>query len=205
MTDDTKRTDRTVDLTIDIDATLEEVWQALTTGEGIARWFAPYAAVTPGEGGSASIGWRMNADTLRPLSSPRNSGRTPLPSSGGSGSRLKTNRMRLSEKVMLSTIASPAKELPSAATVTWVKSTVMGAKNTPAATPTVFGDGLLCLVTPIVRMAASTASGGQSLHGLNHGAGPGTFHYQLWYRNSADNFCTPARFNLSSGYTIVFP
>ena len=57
MTNDSKRTDRTVDLTIDIDATLEEVWQALTTGEGIARWFAPYAAVTPGEGGSVSVGW----------------------------------------------------------------------------------------------------------------------------------------------------
>ena len=48
---------RALDLSIDIDATLEEVWQALTTGEGIARWFAPYAAVTPGEGGSVSIGW----------------------------------------------------------------------------------------------------------------------------------------------------
>lgn len=57
MTDDPRRTDRTVDLSIDIDATLEEVWQALTTGEGIARWFAPYASVTPGEGGSVSIGW----------------------------------------------------------------------------------------------------------------------------------------------------
>jgi uncharacterized protein YndB with AHSA1/START domain len=57
VTDDRKRTDRTVDLTIDIDATLEEVWQALTTGEGIARWFAPYAAVTPGVGGSVSVGW----------------------------------------------------------------------------------------------------------------------------------------------------
>ena len=57
MTDDRKRTDRVVDLTIDIDATLEEVWHALTTGEGIARWFAPHAAVTPGEGGSVSIGW----------------------------------------------------------------------------------------------------------------------------------------------------
>ena len=57
MTDDRKRTDRTVDLTIDIDATLEEVWQALTTGEGIARWFGPYASVTPGEGGSVSVGW----------------------------------------------------------------------------------------------------------------------------------------------------
>ena len=57
MTDDRKRTQRALDLTIDIDATLEEVWQALTTGEGIARWFAPYAAVTPGENGSVSIGW----------------------------------------------------------------------------------------------------------------------------------------------------
>jgi uncharacterized protein YndB with AHSA1/START domain len=33
------------------------VWQALTTGQGIARWFAPHAGVTPGEGGSVSIGW----------------------------------------------------------------------------------------------------------------------------------------------------
>ncbi len=57
MSDDRKRIDRGVDLTIDIDATLDEVWQALTTGEGIARWFAPYAAVTPGEGGSVSVGW----------------------------------------------------------------------------------------------------------------------------------------------------
>jgi uncharacterized protein YndB with AHSA1/START domain len=57
VTDERKRTDRVLDLTIDIDATLEEVWQALTTGEGIARWFAPHAAVTPGEGGSVSVGW----------------------------------------------------------------------------------------------------------------------------------------------------
>ena len=57
MSDEGKRTDRTIELTIDIDATVEEVWQALTTGDGIARWFAPYAAVTPGEGGSVSIGW----------------------------------------------------------------------------------------------------------------------------------------------------
>lgn len=57
MTNDIKHTDRVVDLSIDIDATLEEVWHALTTGEGIARWFAPYATVTPGEGGNVSIGW----------------------------------------------------------------------------------------------------------------------------------------------------
>jgi uncharacterized protein YndB with AHSA1/START domain len=57
VTNDRKPTNRGIDLTIDIDATLEEVWQALTTGEGIARWFAPYAAVAPGEGGSVSVGW----------------------------------------------------------------------------------------------------------------------------------------------------
>ncbi len=57
MTNDTKRPDRVIELTIDIDATLEEVWHALTTGEGIARWFGPYAAVTPGEGGRVSVGW----------------------------------------------------------------------------------------------------------------------------------------------------
>jgi uncharacterized protein YndB with AHSA1/START domain len=58
MTDDPKkRAGRALDLTIDIDATLEDVWKALTTGEGIARWFAPYASVTPGEGGSVSVGW----------------------------------------------------------------------------------------------------------------------------------------------------
>jgi uncharacterized protein YndB with AHSA1/START domain len=57
VTNEGKRANRTIDLTIDIDATVEEVWQALTTGEGITRWFAPYAAVTPGEGGSVSVGW----------------------------------------------------------------------------------------------------------------------------------------------------
>ncbi len=56
MTANTKQS-RVVDLSIDIDATLDEVWQALTTGEGIARWFAPHATVTSGEGGSVSIGW----------------------------------------------------------------------------------------------------------------------------------------------------
>lgn len=57
MTKDSKQSDRVIDLSIDVEATLEEVWQALTTGEGIARWFAPHAAVTPGEGGSVSVGW----------------------------------------------------------------------------------------------------------------------------------------------------
>jgi uncharacterized protein YndB with AHSA1/START domain len=57
VTNDSKQGKRGIDMAIDIDATLEEVWHALTTGEGIARWFAPYAEVTPGEGGSVSVGW----------------------------------------------------------------------------------------------------------------------------------------------------
>ena len=67
MTNDRKRTDRGIDLTIDIDATLDEVWQALTTGEGIARWFAPHAAVTPGEGGSVSVGWDPEEMWAQPI------------------------------------------------------------------------------------------------------------------------------------------
>lgn len=67
MTNDIKRTDRVIDLTIDIDATLDEVWQALATGEGIARWFAPHAAVTPGEGGNVSIGWDPNEMWTTPI------------------------------------------------------------------------------------------------------------------------------------------
>ena len=67
MIDDRKRTDRVIDLTIDIDATLDEVWHAVATGEGIARWFAPHAAVTPGEGGSASVGWDPKEMWTQPI------------------------------------------------------------------------------------------------------------------------------------------
>jgi uncharacterized protein YndB with AHSA1/START domain len=59
--------ERTIDLHIDIDATIDEVWHALTTGEGIARWFAPYAAVTPGEGGTVSVGWDPNEMWSQPI------------------------------------------------------------------------------------------------------------------------------------------
>lgn len=65
-TDDTPST-RKVDLTIDIDATLEDVWQAIATGEGIARWFAPHAAVTPGVGGGVSVGWDPNELWAAPI------------------------------------------------------------------------------------------------------------------------------------------
>lgn len=58
---------RRVDLTVEIAATLEDVWQALTTGQGIATWFAPYASVTAGEGGSVSVGWDPNELWTAPI------------------------------------------------------------------------------------------------------------------------------------------
>jgi uncharacterized protein YndB with AHSA1/START domain len=67
VTDDPRPADRAIDLTIDIDATLEEVWHALTTGDGIARWFAPHAVVTPGEGGSVSVGWDPKEMWTQPI------------------------------------------------------------------------------------------------------------------------------------------
>ena len=74
----------------------------------------------------------------------------------------------------------------------------------PADVPALFGDGLLCIGTPVVRLSAATAAGGSSTHPLNHGAGPGSFHYQLWYRNTGA-FCTPSVFNTSNAYSILWP
>ena len=73
------------------------------------------------------------------------------------------------------------------------------------AAPVVFGDGLRCIGTPLVRLAATFASGGQSVHTFGHGtmAPAGQNFYQLWFRNTPAMFCTPDAFNLSNG-RIVF-
>jgi len=75
-------------------------------------------------------------------------------------------------------------------------------------TPQVFGDGLRCIGTPVVRLAATFASGGSVVHGFANGAmaAPGAKHYQLWYRNTPVMFCDAgAAFNLSNGVTIYWP
>jgi hypothetical protein len=77
--------------------------------------------------------------------------------------------------------------------------------TTVAASPAPFGDGVLCLQPPVVRLSAQTASQGVSMHPLSHGAGPGTFRYQVWFRNTPSAFCTPAAFNVSNGYAIDWP
>jgi hypothetical protein len=97
--------------------------------------------------------------------------------------------------------------------------TLAGAGFPPAAAPTaivirgglspwrpeVFGDGLRCVGPDVVRLGASTASGGTSAHVFGHGTLPGTYHYQLWFRSTPISFCdSSAGFNLSSGVSLVW-
>jgi hypothetical protein len=76
-----------------------------------------------------------------------------------------------------------------------------------SATPVVFGDGLRCVAAPLVRLGATIASGGVSLHTFGHGgaAGAGSFYYQLWFRNQPAMYCTPDAFNLSNGQSVTWP
>lgn len=86
--------------------------------------------------------------------------------------------------------------------------TVIGLRATsPQSPPVVFGDGLRCVATTgLVRFGATNASGGSSIHPLSHGAGPGSFYYQLWYRSTPASFCdAAAAFNLSNGLAIAWP
>jgi uncharacterized protein YndB with AHSA1/START domain len=49
--------ERKYEMEIEIAATPEEVWQALSTAEGFKSWFAPIAEVTPGVGGAICASW----------------------------------------------------------------------------------------------------------------------------------------------------
>ena len=58
-------------------------------------------------------------------------------------------------------------------------------------------------------LTATVASGGTSTHLISHGAGPGTFHYQIWFRNTPISFCVTSgpfsgAFNLSNGQSMVW-
>ena len=70
----------------------------------------------------------------------------------------------------------------------------------------VFGDGLRCVGIPLVRFGAAFATSGASVHTVGHGAGAGSFRYQIWFRNTPGSFCDPtAAFNLSNDYTLTWP
>lgn len=78
------------------------------------------------------------------------------------------------------------------------------AVRSPNAVPALpLGDGTLCLGGPIKRLATKSASDGKVLFHLNHDAGAGQFHYQLWFRNPPIQFCNAqAAFNLSNGLSL---
>jgi uncharacterized protein YndB with AHSA1/START domain len=46
-----------LELEVEIDAPREAVWEAISEGEGLARWFPLEAAVEPGVGGSILLSW----------------------------------------------------------------------------------------------------------------------------------------------------
>jgi uncharacterized protein YndB with AHSA1/START domain len=49
-------------MSLDIDASPEEVWRALTEAEELVRWFSTEARVTPGKGGSMLWSWGHGED-----------------------------------------------------------------------------------------------------------------------------------------------
>ena len=98
--------------------------------------------------------------------------------------------------------------LPASSFVTFLQGSVAAGSGTP------FGDGRLCLTGSLVRLAVRPAVGGAasypapgeealSLRGAIPAAGA-TVGYQAHYRDSAPNWCTPATFNTSNGYRVVW-
>ena len=59
--------DRRVEKSIDINASAEAVWKALSNGEELKRWFPLDARVTPGEGGSVWLSWGEGSDWESPI------------------------------------------------------------------------------------------------------------------------------------------
>ena len=53
---------RDIELSVEIAAPVDDVWEAVATGDGVARWFAPFASVEEGEGGTVTVAWAEGAD-----------------------------------------------------------------------------------------------------------------------------------------------
>lgn len=59
---DQKQTERRVEREMEIDASPEAVWRALTDAAELMRWFPPEAEVTPGVGGEIRLKWGEHWD-----------------------------------------------------------------------------------------------------------------------------------------------
>ncbi|MDX1984006.1 MAG: SRPBCC domain-containing protein [Bryobacteraceae bacterium] len=59
--------ERTIRIETEIDATPEEVWRAIAEADGITRWFAPEARVTPGKDGKIFLSWGPGMEGEAPI------------------------------------------------------------------------------------------------------------------------------------------
>ena len=62
-----ERETRSIDMTVEIEAPGEAVWEAISNAEGLMRWFPPHAEVEPGVGGSVTISWGEGAEGTAPI------------------------------------------------------------------------------------------------------------------------------------------
>lgn len=104
------------------------------------------------------------------------------------------------------TLVLQASHLPPTTIALYFQSSLLGA-------PSPFGDGLVCAGGQIVRLTGTQTQAGASCIGASTqpvsvlGQVPlvgATRNYQVWYRNASASWCTPERFNLSSGLQIVW-
>jgi hypothetical protein len=118
---------------------------------------------------------------------------------GGVGLSVVSQEITPQNRVTWSGTGFPAASAPA--------SIVIRAASLDPGSPIPFGDGLRCIGTPLVRLAATFASGGAVTHAHGHGsmAGSGAFYYQLWFRNTPAMYCDPAAaFNLSNGRILTW-
>jgi uncharacterized protein YndB with AHSA1/START domain len=62
-----KDTDQAITRQVEIEASPEAVWEALTTKEGLESWFPLEAAVEPGVGGSITLSWGPGVEGTAPI------------------------------------------------------------------------------------------------------------------------------------------
>ena len=55
------------EMAIEVAASPEQVWRMLAEAEGIQKWFAPEARVTPGLGGSITLSWGPGCEGTAPI------------------------------------------------------------------------------------------------------------------------------------------
>jgi hypothetical protein len=84
--------------------------------------------------------------------------------------------------------------------------------------PVAFGDGVRCISGTLVRISVKNAVSGAAIYpgsgdpsissrsaALGDFIRPGTYrYYQVYYRDAASGYCTPATFNASNAVMIAW-